>query len=98
MVEEARKYPLPENFKKLSKKDLRKAYLLQRSQNIMLRTQDEMARVTNSRLHTLIEDLQEALSRRRQLCNSMQELVNRGQPKSIEDMADSLLTVLANEE
>jgi hypothetical protein len=28
----------------------------------------------------------------------MQELVNRGQPKSIEDMADSLLTVLANEE
>lgn len=35
-------------------------------------------------------DLREALDRRRQLYKSLEELVNRWQPKSIEDMAIAL--------
>ncbi len=37
-----------------------------------------------------INDLQEALDRRRQLCKTMEELVDRGQSKSLEEMAAAL--------
>lgn len=36
------------------------------------------------------KEVSEALDRRRQLCKTMEELVNRGQPKSMEEMARDL--------
>lgn len=45
-----------------------------------------------------LKEMSEALDRRRQLYKTMEELANRGQPKSMEEMANDLLTVLANEE
>lgn len=45
-------------------------------------------------LLTELDEAKEALDRRRQLYKSMEELVNRKQPKSMEDMAKDLLHIM----
>lgn len=37
-----------------------------------------------------LKEMSEALDRRRQLYKTMEKLVNRGQPKSMEEMAENL--------
>ena len=79
----------PHNFKKLTKKELRKAYVLQWKHNIFMKTENERLQellyIADDHLSICEEQLAdtiEALDRRRQLNASLEEQLQREKAKN----------------